>query len=143
MLNHIHKVLKCSSISLVLIASLGVMAHAEVVIIVNPGNSATIDEAQITKIFLGQTKTFSGGAEAIAVDQKPGPVREEFGNSVLKKNPAQLKSLWARQIFTGGAKPPREVAGDDEVIQFVASTPGGIGYISSAKANKSVKVVKP
>ena len=117
-------------------------AIADVVVIVNPANSAAIDEEQIAKIFLGQTKTFSNGSEATPIDQKEGPVREEFGNKLLKKNPSQLKAQWARQIFTGGAKPPKEMASDDEILKFVASTPGAIAYVDSSKVNKSVKVVK-
>lgn len=117
-------------------------AIADVVVIVNPANSAAIDEEQIAKIFLGQTKTFSNGSEATPIDQKEGPVREEFGNKLLKKNPSQLKAQWARQIFTGGAKPPKEMTSDDEILKFVASTPGAIAYVDSSKVNKSVKVVK-
>ena len=128
-------------ISLVLLAGGTQFAAADIAVIVHPGNNATIDEEQITKIFLGQTKTFSGGAEATPVDIKESPAREEFGNKVLKKSPSQLKALWARQIFTGGAKPPRELGGDDEVLKFVASTPGAIGYVDAGKANASVKVV--
>jgi ABC-type phosphate transport system substrate-binding protein len=118
------------------------IAFAEVVVIVNPGNSASIDEEQVIKIFLGQSKTFSNGSEAIPIDQKPGDLRDDFGNKILKKNPSQLKAQWARQIFTGGAKPPKELNSDDEILKFVASTPGAIAYMDSSKVNKSVKVLK-
>ncbi|MCV2351275.1 phosphate ABC transporter substrate-binding protein [Paucibacter sp. Y2R2-4] len=118
------------------------LARADAVVIVHPSNAVSMDDEQVSKIFLGQTKTFPGGAEATPVDNKEGPLREDFGNKVLKKSPAQLKALWARQIFTGGAKPPRELASEDEVLKFVASTPGAIGYIDSSKANSSVKVLK-
>lgn len=126
------------------VLALGVsgFAVADVVVIINPANSASIDEEQIAKIFLGQTKTFSNGSEAIPIDQKEGPVREDFGNKFLKKNPSQLKAQWARQIFTGGAKPPKELASDDEILKFVASTPGAIAYMDSSKVNKTVKVIK-
>ncbi|MEJ6005949.1 phosphate ABC transporter substrate-binding protein [Paucibacter sp. AS339] len=117
-------------------------AWADAVIIVHPSNATPMDDEQVSKIFLGQTKTFPGGAEALPVDIKESPVREDFGNKVLKKTPAQLKALWARQIFTGGAKPPRELASEDDVLKFVASTPGAIGYVDSSKANASVKVLK-
>lgn len=125
--------------------SLGLLAsaaQADAVVIVHPSNATALDDEQISKIFLGQTKTFAGGGEAIPVDQKEGAAREDFGNKVLKKNQAQLKALWARQIFTGGAKPPKELSGDDEVLKFVAATPGAIGYVEAGKANSSVKVVK-
>jgi ABC-type phosphate transport system substrate-binding protein len=131
-----------SHVGIVCALSSSAVALADVVVIVNPANSATIDEEQIAKIFLGQTKTFSNGSEATPIDQKEGAVREEFGNKLLKKNPSQLKAQWARQIFTGGAKPPKEMASDDEILKFVASTPGAIAYVDSSKVNKTVKVVK-
>lgn len=127
--------------SAVLCASLG-SAHADMVVIVHPGNGAALDDESITKLFLGQTKTFPGGAEATPVDLKDGALKEDFGNKVLKKNPSQLKALWARQIFTGGAKPPKEMDSEDAVVKFVASTPGAIGYVDSAKVNGTVKAVK-
>jgi ABC-type phosphate transport system substrate-binding protein len=135
------KVLAYASGPLVCLA-LSAPVMADVVVIVNPANSAAIDEEQIAKIFLGQTKTFSNGSEATPIDQKEGPTREEFGNKLLKKNPSQLKAQWARQIFTGGAKPPKELGSDDEILKFVANTPGAIAYIDSSKVNKSVKVLK-
>lgn len=116
--------------------------RGDVVVIVHPSNGAALDDDSIGKLFMGQTKTFPGGAEATPVDLKEGGLREDFGNKVLKKNPSQLKALWARQIFTGGAKPPKELESEDAVVKFVAATPGAIGYVDSAKANSSVKVVK-
>ncbi|MDT8999538.1 phosphate ABC transporter substrate-binding protein [Paucibacter sp. APW11] len=119
------------------------LALADAVVIVHPSNAAALDDESISKIFLGQTKTFPGGAEAVPVDQKEGAAaREDFNGKVLKKTSSQLKALWARQIFTGGAKPPKEVDGDDAVLKFVASTPGAIGYIESGKVNATVKAVK-
>jgi ABC-type phosphate transport system substrate-binding protein len=143
MKNQFHQKLQRCALGLTIFTfAVANLAQAEVVVIVNPANSASLDKEQIAKIFLGQSKTFPGGSEAIAVDQPSGSTREDFGNKVLEKIPGQLKALWARQIFTGGAKPPKELGGDDEVMKFVASTPGGIGYVDSAKANKTVKIVK-
>src|SRR5437016_6094863 len=96
-------------------------AMADVVVIVNAANTAAVDDDTIANIFLGQTKTFPGGAEASPVDQKEGAAaREAFGAKFLKKNPAQLRAFWARQIFTGGAKPIRQLEDDDAVVKFVA-----------------------
>ncbi|MDT8999534.1 phosphate ABC transporter substrate-binding protein [Paucibacter sp. APW11] len=130
----------CAALSLF---GASVTSHADAVVIVHPSNSSSLDDEQITKIFLGQTKTFAGGSEATPVDLKEGSaLREDFGNKVLKKNPSQLKALWARQIFTGGAKPPKELDGEDAVLKFVASTPGAIGYVDAGKVNGTVKAVK-
>jgi ABC-type phosphate transport system substrate-binding protein len=121
-----------------------IAAQSNLVVIVHPSNMAHIDEDNIANIFLGQTKTFPAGGAALAVDLKDGPLREDFGIKLLHRRPPQLKALWARQIFTGGAKPPRELANTDEVLNFVASTPGAIAYVdaeSAKKANASIKIV--
>ena len=105
-------------------------------VIVNPSNSASIDEEQIAKIFQDKPRP-SPMVRRRFYRSKEGPVREDFGNKFLKKNPSQLKAQWARQIFTGGAKPPKEMASDDEILKFVANTPGAIAYMDSSKGQQN------
>ena len=118
------------------VLALGVsgFAVADVVVVSIHANSASIDEEQIAKIFLDKPRP-SNGSEAIPIDQKEGPVREDFGNKFPKKNPSQLKAQWARRL-TGGAKPPKELASDDEILKFVASTPGAIATWIRARSTK-------
>jgi ABC-type phosphate transport system substrate-binding protein len=123
------------------IIAIGV-AHADVVVIVNAANKAEIDEGAVSRIYLAQVRTFPGGAEAAAVDQKDGAaVREEFTDKLLHKAPAHIKSYWAQQKFTGGVKPLKQLANDDAVVQFVKDTPNAIGYVDAAKVRDGVKVV--
>jgi ABC-type phosphate transport system substrate-binding protein len=131
-------------LSLLLLGVAPLAAKSSLVVIVHPSNMARIDEASIANIFLGQTKSFPSGAAALAVDLKDGPLREDFGIKLLHRRPPQLKALWARQIFTGGAKPPRELASEDEVLKFVAATPGAIAYVdaeTAKKADNSIKII--
>lgn len=117
-------------------------ASADTVVIVHPSNTAALDDETISKIFQGQTKSFPGGAEASPVDLKEGATREDFSGKVLKRTTAQIKAYWARQIFTGGARPPKELDSEESVVKFVASTPGAIGYVDASKAGAGVKVLK-
>src|SRR5574343_621246 len=61
---------------------------------------------------------------------------------VHPSNATALDDEQISKIFPGGAKPPKELGSDDEVLKFVAATPGAIGYVEAGKANSSVKVVK-
>ncbi len=132
----------CLSLACVL-AMGGVSAvHAEVVIVVNAATAAQIDDDYAAKLFLRQVKAYPDGSPAAPVNQKDGPVTEEFRSKVLKKNAAQFKSYWAQQLFTGAAKPPPEVDGDEAVLKHVADTPGGIGYVEAGKTRAGVKVIK-
>ncbi|MCE4555384.1 hypothetical protein [Pelomonas cellulosilytica] len=131
-----------SFIATALLACASVAAIADPVLAVNAANSAHIDDEAAAKIFLRQVKTFPDGAPASPVTQKDGPVTEAFRTQVLKKNGSQLKAYWAQQVFTGGAKPPQELDGDDAVLKYVAETPGGIGYVESGKTRPGVRIIK-
>lgn len=115
-------------------------AHADLVIVGNPKSSVTsISLSQLSRLFLGQAKTFSNGTAAMPMDVSGGS-REQFYRDVLKRQPAQVEKYWARMIFTGKAQPPREVRAGD-VKALVAETPGAISYLDSSKVDGSVKVI--
>jgi ABC-type phosphate transport system substrate-binding protein len=112
------------------------------VVIVHPSNADAVDKKVVENIFLGKTKTFPGGAQAVPVNMEESQgLRGEFDNKVLGKSSSQLKSYWSQKVFTGKGTPPKEVASIDEMIKLVASNPNIIGYIDSSQANDSVKVV--
>jgi ABC-type phosphate transport system substrate-binding protein len=117
-------------------------AYADVVVIVHPSNQATMTDMNIREIFLGNVRNFPDGARAIPVLQVEGPTVEEFHTQVLRKKPYDVRRTWARHVFTSGAQPPHTLNSDDEVLNFVSSTPGAIGFVDADKANASVKVVK-
>lgn len=117
-------------------------AHAEVAVIVHPSNGANLTAEDIQRLFLGKLKSFPGGGDATPVNQKEGqPTREQFNQGVLNKSESQLKAYWSQLVFTGKGTPPKEHDNDEAIKAFVAATPGGIGYIDSAKVDGSVKVV--
>ena len=105
-------------------------------------NTEERDKKSIENIFLGKTKTFPGGAQAVPVNLDSAmPLRETFDTKVLGKSSSQLKSYWSQKVFTGKGTPPKEVTSGAEMIKLVASNPNIIGYIDSSEANDSVKVI--
>lgn len=134
----------CATVILTLAGSaVPLAAHAEATVIVNAANSANLDDEAIASLFLGQSHSFPGGADATPVNQKSdSAVAQEFAAKVLKKNPSQLRAYWAKQVFTGGGKAPKELEGDDAVIKFVATNSGAIGYVEGGKLGPGVKAVR-
>lgn len=115
---------------------------AEVVVIVHPSNSSSLDSSAISRIFTGKAKSFPGGSKAIPINQaESSSATGEFNDKVLKKSSSQLKAYWSKLVFTGKGTPPKAVGNDAEVIQLVANNPNIIGYVSSSAVNDSVKVV--
>lgn len=131
-------------IAALLMATLGWLpyAHADIAVIVHPSNNATIDDAAIARLFLGEVKSFPGGGSATPVDQKNNDICAEFHNNVLNKTTKEVRKIWARQVFTGGLKPPPALDGDDAVLQYVSTTPDGIGYVQAGKVTAKVKVIR-
>ena len=136
------KLLK-SSFSALLISLAASTSFAETSVIVSANNpNAAIDQNLISKIFLGKTKKFPDGSQALPVDQDEGSsVRDEFNKTVLGKSDSQLKSYWSRLIFTGKGTPPSQSGNDAAVKGLIANNPNLIGYIDSSAVDSSVKVV--
>ena len=118
-------------------------ASAGVVVVANPGLSvSSVTAAQVSDIFLGKMTKLADGTQLTVIEHQDGdPVKAEFYDKVVGKNPSQLKAYWAKIVFTGEGVPPKEYNGDMAVKAFVAQTPGAIGYLSDTAVDSSVKVI--
>jgi ABC-type phosphate transport system substrate-binding protein len=130
----------CSALLITIASS---MSFAETSVIVSASNpNSTMDQATISRIFLGKAKSFPDGSQALPVDQNTGSkTREAFNSTVLSKSDSQLKSYWSRLIFTGKGTPPKQAGTDAEIKALVANNPNIIGYVDSAAVDGTVKVV--
>ena len=131
------------SLFFLLLSSSSILCSAEVAVIVSSNNgNSNISAADISKVFLGKSKSFPDGSQAIAIDQNDGSAaRKEFNDKVLGKSDSQLKSYWSRLIFTGKGTPPKQLTNDAAVKAAVAGNPGMIGYIDASAVDGTVKVV--
>ncbi len=114
-------------------------------IVVNAGNSATtITKQNLSKCFLKQTTAWINGVALIPVDQAANSeIREAFSQEVHDRDASSIRSFWQRQIFSGRGVPPTEKTSDEEVLAFIQSNPGAIGYVSAdADLVTGVKVLK-
>ncbi len=116
---------------------------ADVVVIGNKAIATdSLSARQISDLWLGKSKFIPGGGKPIVVDQASGtPVHNDFYKNIVKKNGSQLKAYWAKVVFSGKRLPPMVLVNDAAVIEWVASTPGGLGYVDSASVNGTVKVL--
>ncbi|EIK43698.1 hypothetical protein O59_003578 [Cellvibrio sp. BR] len=131
--------------SLIAVAALSLPALcvAEVAVIVHPSSAiASMSEDEIARLFLGKTKSFPGGAQAVPINQNEGSaVREKFNETVCKKNASQYKAYWSQLVFTGKGTPPKDGGDDAGVKALVAANTNMIGYVDASVVDASVKVV--
>ena len=103
------------------------LAFADVYVIVHPGLNLSADD--IKNIYTGEKEL----AESTKIrPQDNSAAREEFLRKVLQLDVAKYESMWTKKSFRDGINPPTVRASDAEVIAFVKSNPGAIGYVTTA-----------
>jgi ABC-type phosphate transport system substrate-binding protein len=140
-----NRILKMLSVAvLAVLASTATVEAQEFKVIVNSANGTTDLAADVAaKLFLKQSAKFPNGTAAQPVDLGKGsPVRAAFSKAVLGRAVGAVESYWQQQIFSGKDVPPPAKASDDDVVAFVKSNPGAIGYVSAGAATAGVKVVE-
>ena len=114
-------------------------------IIVNSSNSVSkISREDLSKIFLKKITSWKNGDEIHPVDLVyDSPVRKQFSNEVHQRPVSKVKAYWRMQIFSGKSIPPPQLDFEEDVMSFVKSDPGAIGYLSSGTSiNQSrIKIV--
>jgi hypothetical protein len=130
-------------VGLMLLCVVAGSAHAELAVIAHPSLKLVgISKDELGEIYLGRTKSFPNGAWVERVDQDAdSAARRQFIKDVLDMDEGSLKSYWAKQIFTGKAKPPQTVGDDEAVKRWVADNAEGLGYIQGKHVDSSVKVL--
>jgi len=110
-------------------------AEARFRVIVHPEvKGSQIQRAALTSIFLRRGAKWGDGSAVRPVDQSlRSPLRASFSSDVLQQNLIEVQMYWQREIASGHVPPPVK-SSDDEIVSFVASTPGAIGYVSPTTA---------
>jgi ABC-type phosphate transport system substrate-binding protein len=103
------------------------------VVIVNDANSiSALTTEELSKIFFKKAQRWPNGFDVVPVVlPESAPVREAFSVQVHGKSVGAVRAYWQQQIFSGRAVPPAERPSDEQVVAFVRSTPGAIGYVST------------
>jgi ABC-type phosphate transport system substrate-binding protein len=104
---------------------------------------AKISRSILSSIFLRQSPRWGDGSAIVPVDQSVrSDVRRTFSGDVLLQGIAEVQLYWQRKMSAGVVPPPVKTS-DEEVVAFVASTPGSIGYVSaSAPLPETVKTIE-
>lgn len=99
-------------------------------------NSGTqVSQADVREIFLGE-KTLAGAVKLAPVDN--AAAQEEFLARVMKMEASKYTASWTKKTFRDGVSPPPIKGGDAEVVQFVKTTAGGVGYVTTSPAGVTV-----
>lgn len=100
-------------------------------VIVHSGVSGkSVTKELLKEVFLRRTLRWGDGTPIAPVDLlSSSAARSAFNREVLALSALDVQRYWVLQMSQGRVPPPAKKT-EDEVIAFVASTPGAIGYVS-------------
>lgn len=113
-------------------------------VIVSTSITATrLDRQLVSDAFLKKRTRWDDDSAILPVDRRQdSQVRDVFSRKVLRRDVVSVRRYWAQLVFSGRGVPPPELDSDQQVVKYVSSHPGAIGYVSSAAELSGVHVVE-
>jgi ABC-type phosphate transport system substrate-binding protein len=91
----------------------------------------TVTRETLSQVYLGKAERWGDGKPITAVDlSTTSPVRAAFSQTVLGMSVVSVRMYWTRTMVTDHF-PPMVRSTDEDVIAFVSSRTGSVGYVSA------------
>jgi hypothetical protein len=114
----------------------------DVVVIVNNGVKATAaSKEEVASVFTGDKSSLGDGSHVTPVTLKGGAAHEIFLKNYIGKGDAAYRTAWRSLVFTGQGTMPKAFDSEAALVEYVAATPGAIGYVSKATEHDKVKTL--
>lgn len=116
----------------------------DVVLVVNKSvQISAIRAADLRAIFTGEKTRFADGSHAVPVTLKGGAVHEVFLRNYVGESPDEFRAQLRKAVFTGQGAMPRAFDSESALLEYVAVTPGALGYVSRVSREDNVKSIIP
>lgn len=114
----------------------------QVLIIANPNiKGAEFSTSDLRDVFTGASSTLKGIAPIGPVLLKESSTHQEFLTLYIGKSDSAFRATWRSLIFSGQGTMPRTLDSETAVVEYVAHTPGAIGYINRSTPHEGVKIL--
>lgn len=133
--------MKYITIIILLLICTAIGAKSQVAVIANKSVPiSNIDVSKLISIYNLNTKAWDNGAKIIVVNLKAGDSKDKF-YLALKSTESDMRKVWLKKKLSDGTEVPVNVGSEDEMVNYVKSNPGAIGFVSKSKVSKDVKVL--
>lgn len=117
-------------------------AMADIVLVTAAdGPIVQISREEAEQLYLGRLSALRDGTPVRLLDLPAGEIRDAFYLRLLGKNSIQTRAYWSRMVFTGRARPPREVADEAELRALMSRDPNLIGYLAEGARTSDLRVL--
>lgn len=134
---------KCCSLLLIGLLSATLATGSEdIVVIVSAKSTVTsLSKEVVANIYLGRSSTFPDGTLSLPLTLKNDALQPVFNTTILGKSENQLRSYWAKLVFSGEGNPPQEIKDEATLVKLVSNNPNLIGWVSREAVTKEVRIV--
>lgn len=116
-------------------------AYAADIVVIGNNNLPKMDLATIQKVYTGKFISVSG-ISVTPVSIKPGnALRNRFLQQFLNQDEEKYTAYWTVRRYIGKGVPPAELPSAADVISYVQSTPGALGYIEESELKQGMNVI--
>jgi hypothetical protein len=77
----------------------------------------------------------------VPVTLKGGAAHEVFLKNYVGEGPEEFRAQWRKVVFTGQGAMPKAFDSESALIEYVAATPGAVGYASRISSQDNVKLL--
>jgi ABC-type phosphate transport system substrate-binding protein len=142
MTGHIRRLTRCALVLLPLLWHGPASAGDEILVIVaGDAPELSINRIMLRDIYLKKIFMDDNGHAFVPVNLPPdNPLRLSLAETIFNKSAQQLQDYWNQRYFQG-ISPPHVLRSQEAMVQFVAKTPGAIGYIAACYLDERVREV--
>lgn len=127
-------------ILLLAVSAAGTCAADGVVVIGNP-NVKRLDGQTVARIYTGRVIEVDGVSITAVNANRGSAVRDRFLQVFLNQDEDKYTAYWTVRRYIGKGASPRELPKASDVIRFVTTTPGAIGYIEEADVQPGLNIL--
>jgi ABC-type phosphate transport system substrate-binding protein len=112
-------------------------------VIVHPSNTiSSLSRTDLERIFRRSKRSWNDGTSITPLNLPFGlSARENFTKTILRSSNDELVEYWNRRYFHGEF-PPSALHSVEAMLEYVAETPGAIGYVPRDRATERIGVVR-
>ena len=115
---------------------------ADILIIANQNvPETTVTKKDLQAMFLGKRVQWKDNTAIHPVTVKEAELHKAFLKQYVKKSFAKWNAHWKRMVFTGNGTPPKQFATQQELLEYVATTTGAIGYVDNGPSIENVTTI--
>ena len=132
--------IKCFHILVCLLFVTPCTIHAQLIIANLSVRSGNVSRSDIKDVFTGDSRSIND-ARVTPILLKSGATKDRFLSTYIGKSEAAFMANWRTLVYSGQAAMPKAFDSEAAVVEFVAKTPGAIGYIGKETPHEGVKVL--